>query len=55
MKPFDRLHELALSDEALPDSGAGLLLGDKDASVIEALRCDGVRLACSEAVFDGGI
>ena len=29
MKPFDRLHELALSDEALPDSGAGLLLGDK--------------------------
>jgi hypothetical protein len=35
MKPFDRLHELALSDEALPDSGAGLLLGDKDASVRE--------------------
>ena len=32
-KPFDRLPELALSDEALPDSGAGLLLGDKDLSL----------------------
>ena len=42
MKPFDRLHELALSDEALPDSGAGLILGDKDLSLREhcaALAC----------------
>ena len=41
-KPFDRLPELALSDEALPDSGAGLLLGDKDLSLREhraALAC----------------
>ena len=29
----NRLPELALSDEALPDSGAGLLLGDKDLSL----------------------
>ena len=49
MKPFDRLHELALSDEALPDSGAGLLLGDKDASVRE--HC--AAMAYTSGVFGG--
>ena len=41
-KPFDRLSEVALTEEALPDSGAGLLLGDKELSLREhcaALAC----------------
>ena len=50
-KPFDRLPELALSDEALPDSGAGLLLGDKDAELERALCGAGLRLWRRKVVF----
>jgi len=54
-KPFDRLPELALSDEALPDSGAGLLLGDKDLSLREhcaalACVCGGAKSFCSRVL-----
>ena len=55
MKPFDRLHELALSDEALPDSGAGLTLCDKDLSLREhcaalACVCGGAKSLCSRVL-----
>ena len=54
-KPFDRLSEVALTEEALPDSGAGLLLGDKELSLREhcaALACvsGGEKSFCSRVL-----